>query len=167
MAVCERLARAALTALRACGVVLFCSMTLLVLAQVVARKFFEPLVWSEELARYTFIWVCFIGWVISSHKKSHIRISFLTERVGAGARLALGLFADVAVIAFALIFVVKGARLVSNNADIETVTLIFNFWLVYLVVPLSALATIVIVTGDLVARLRGGLDDRREKEIAR
>ena len=48
------------------AIVLFVGMLALVLAQVVMRKFFEPLVWSEELARYVFIWVSFVGWVIAS-----------------------------------------------------------------------------------------------------
>ena len=74
----ERLSRAAVSVLHGSGIVLFIGMVLLVLAQVVARKFFEPLVWSEELARYTFIWVAFIGWVIASRNKSHIRISLVT-----------------------------------------------------------------------------------------
>lgn len=99
----SRIARAATKLLHGTGVILFVGMCLLVLAQVVARKFFEPLIWSEELARYTFIWVCFLGWVISTQKKSHIRISFVTDRAGPRLKLFLGLFADLAVIAFALI----------------------------------------------------------------
>ena len=34
-------------------------------------------------------------------------------------------------IVFALIFVIKGWKLVENNLDIETVTLFFDFWLVH------------------------------------
>jgi len=151
----NRFRRAALSLLHATGVTLFIGMCLLVLAQVVARKFFEPLVWSEELARYTFIWVCFIGWVISNERKSHIRISLLTDRAGPVLKMALAIFADLAVIVFALLFVYKGWRLVNNNLGIETVTLFFDFWVVYLIVPLSALATLVIVGFDLLALLRG------------
>ena len=158
----HRLARAATKLLHGTGIVLFVGMCLLVLIQVVARKFFEPLVWSEELARYVFIWVCFLGWVISTQKKSHIRISFVTDRAGPRLKLCLGVFADLAVLVFAAIFVFKGAKLVANNADIETVTLFFGFWLVYLVVPLSALAAIVIVGCDLFALVRG---ESREREI--
>lgn len=157
-----RISRAALLALHVSGVALFVVMCLLVLAQVVARKFFEPLVWSEELARYTFIWVCFIGWVISNQRKSHIRISLVTDRSGPALKMALAIFADLAVIAFAVLFVVKGGRLVANNLTVEAVTLPFDFWLVYLVVPLSALATIVVTASDLVAVVRGRA---REKEI--
>ena len=50
------------------AIALFTVMFALVLAQVVARKFLDPLVWSDELARYLFIWVCFLGWIIASRK---------------------------------------------------------------------------------------------------
>ena len=147
--------RAALKVLHATGIVLFIGMVSLVLAQVIARKFFEPLVWSEELARYVFIWVAFIGWVIATHRRSHIRISLVTDRAGPRLKLALGLFANLAVTVFALIFVVKGLKLVDNNLGIETITLFFDFWVVYLIIPLSALASIAIAVGDLVALWHG------------
>ena len=44
---------------------------------------------------------------------------------------------------------------VQNNLEIETVTLFFDFWAVYLIIPVSALATIVVVGADLIAQLRG------------
>lgn len=156
----ERLSRAAVSVLHGSGIVLFIGMVLLVLAQVVARKFFEPLVWSEELARYTFIWVAFIGWVIASRNKSHIRISLVTDRAGPLLKQALGVFSDLCVIVFALIFVIKGWKLVQNNLDIETVTLFFDFWLVYTIIPVSALATIVVMGFDLVERFRGHSNDK-------
>lgn len=154
--------RAALKLLHGTGIVLFIGMVSLVLAQVIARKFFEPLVWSEELARYVFIWVAFIGWVIATHNQSHIRISLITDRAGPRLKLALGLFANLAVTVFALIFVVKGIKLVENNLDIETITLFFDFWLVYAIIPVSAAAAIVVLIADTIALLRG---HHAEKEI--
>ena len=62
------------------AIVLFVGMLGLVLAQVVMRKFFEPLVWSEELARYVFIWVSFVGWVIASRKRSHVHVATVVQR---------------------------------------------------------------------------------------
>ena len=41
-------------------------MFLCVFAQVVLRYGFDsPLVWSDELARYLFVWCAFLGWVIA------------------------------------------------------------------------------------------------------
>ena len=151
----NRIARAATCVLHGAGVVLFIGMCLLVLAQVIARKFFEPLVWSEELARYLFIWVAFLGGVIAHQRRSHIHISLVVDRAGPKLKRALGVFADVAAITFSLIFVIKGWRLIQNNLDIETVTLFFDFWVVYLVVPLSALVIIAISVDDAVGLIRG------------
>ncbi len=156
----DRISRAALKVLHGTGIVLFVGMCLLVLAQVVARKFFEPLVWSEELARYMFIWVAFIGWVIANQRKSHIHISLVLDRSGPRVRQALAVFADLLVVVFALIFSVKGWRLVQNNLDVETVTLFFDFWLVYLVIPVSAVASIVVVGCDLLALARGQVEGK-------
>ena len=147
--------RAALKVLNGSGIVLFISMVMLVLAQVIARKFFEPLVWSEELARYVFIWVAFIGWVIATHNKSHIRISLVADRSGPKLKLALGLFSNLSVMAFALIFAIKGMKLVDNNLDIETVTLFFNFWLVYAIIPVTAVAAILVLIADSIELCRG------------
>ena len=151
----DRISRAALKVLHGTGIVLFVGMCLLVLAQVVARKFFEPLVWSEELARYIFIWVAFLGWVIANQRKSHIHISLVIDRSGPRQKRGLAVFSDLLVIAFALIFLAKGWQLVQNNLEIETVTLFFDFWVVYLIIPVSALATLVVVGCDLVATLGG------------
>ena len=142
----DRISRAALKVLHGTGIVLFVGMCLLVLAQVVARKFFEPLVWSEELARYIFIWVAFLGWVIANQRKSHIHISLVIDRSGPRQKQGLAVFSD---------FLAKGWRLVQNNLEIETVTLFFDFWVVYLIIPVSALATLVVVGCDLVATLGG------------
>ena len=151
----NRIARAATCVLHGAGVVLFIGMCLLVLAQVIARKFFEPLVWSEELARYLFIWVAFLGGVIAHQRRSHIHISLVVDRAGPKLKRALGVFADVAAITFSLIFVIKGWRLIQNNLDIETVTLFFDFWVVYLIIPVSALATLVVMLFDMADLIRG------------
>ena len=82
--------RWARSALHATAITLFVLMVGLVLAQVVARKFFEPLVWSEELARYLFIWVAFLGWVVATERRSHIAITQLSERASPRWQLLLG-----------------------------------------------------------------------------
>lgn len=63
--------RAALAAL----VILFTAMVLACTAQVIWRYLFnDPLVWSEELARYLFIWIAYLSaWVAWKHR-AHIAL---------------------------------------------------------------------------------------------
>lgn len=140
-----RLVGWARAALHGSAALLFAVMVGLVLAQVVMRKFFEPLVWSEELARYLFIWVAFLGWVIATDRRSHIAIAQGVERAGARLARALGWFNDLATLALMALLLRWGVQLVLNNRDIEAVTLPIPFSVVYAAVPVAALAIAVTV----------------------
>jgi len=57
-------------------VTLFIVMVILMMAQVFWRYYLElPLSWSEEIARYIFIVVTYIGASIAVHEKLHIEIN--------------------------------------------------------------------------------------------
>jgi len=140
-----RLSVWARAALHGSAALLFALMVGLVLAQVLMRKFFEPLVWSEELARYLFIWVAFLGWVIATDRRSHIAIAQGVERAGPRLARALGWFGDLATLLLMALLLRWGVQLVLNNHDIEAVTLPIPFSIVYAAVPLAALAITVIL----------------------
>jgi TRAP-type C4-dicarboxylate transport system permease small subunit len=142
-------------ALDASAIVLFAGMCGLVLAQVVMRKFFEPLVWSEELARYVFIWVSFLGWTIACRKRSHVAVMFAADRAPPLVRTLLGCLSEVGTIVLACILMWYGSQLVRNNTDVETVTLFFNYALVYAIVPFSGLMMVLISIASLHRRLQG------------
>jgi len=153
---CRRLtsvAAAARKGLHALAITLFILMVLLVLGQVVARKFFDPLVWSEELARYVFIWVMFLGWFIATERDSHIAIGMIKNRVGRRARLALDVFAALTTFVLMVWLVIYGSQLVANNSDVDTVTLFFSFAVVYAIVPVAATAIAALTLARLWQRL--------------
>ena len=56
-------------------VVLMSVMTLIIFIQVVARYVFQnSLSWSEELARYIFIWLVYLGISYGCQMRKHIKI---------------------------------------------------------------------------------------------
>ncbi len=49
--------------------------------QILMRYIFNhPLVWSEELARYTFVWVTFVGASYGVHHNAHIRMEAIHKK---------------------------------------------------------------------------------------
>ncbi|MCE7878778.1 MAG: TRAP transporter small permease, partial [Betaproteobacteria bacterium PRO3] len=72
------------------AVLAFAGMFACVFAQVVFRYFLDdPLVWSDELARYLFVWVSFLGWIIAARNRSHLAIDMALARPGPRGRAAL------------------------------------------------------------------------------
>ncbi len=69
--------------------------------QVLARSVFHvSAVWSEELARLTYVWMVFFGVGILIKEEGLIRVTVLLDRVNPRVSRALRLLGDVAVIPF-------------------------------------------------------------------
>jgi TRAP-type C4-dicarboxylate transport system permease small subunit len=133
----------------------FSGMFACVLAQVFFRYFLDsPLTWSDELARYLFVWCAFLGWVIAARRRSHLAITLVHSRLSPRPRAALAACAALAAVAFAIVLGYYGVRITLRNADVETPSLFFTIGVVYAIVPAAALAVALHALGDLVAAVR-------------
>jgi len=76
-------------------------MFLITLWQIVAR--FIPgntTVWSEEVARFVFVWIVFLGAATLMRDNEHIRISIITDRLGSVSGRILKIFSAALIIPF-------------------------------------------------------------------
>jgi len=127
----------------------FVAMFACVLAQVVFRYFLDsPLTWSDELARYLFIWCSFLGWVVAARRRSHLAVTMGRDRLGARAQAALKAAGALVAVAFAGVLVFYGTRIAERNWDVETTALAFPVGVVYAIVPLAALAVAAYALAD-------------------
>jgi TRAP-type C4-dicarboxylate transport system permease small subunit len=70
-----------------------------VVLQVASRYVFNrPTSWSEELARYLFVWITFLGAAVVIRKRRHVDVTVLTDRLPPGAAKFVYLVSDVAVL---------------------------------------------------------------------
>jgi TRAP-type C4-dicarboxylate transport system permease small subunit len=124
----------------AAAVALFLVIFALVLAQIVFRYGLgAPLVWSEEAARYLYVWLAFLGWVVAARRGTHIAIGMLVERLPAAARRILDRLALALTALFALGLLGHGSVIAWRNRDVPMVTMPAGFWLVYAAVPVAGL----------------------------
>jgi len=145
----------------AVAVAAFSGMFACVLGQVFFRYFLDsPLVWSDELARYLFVWASFLGWIIAARRRSHLTIDMLTMKLPPRGGAALRAVGALCGIAFAGLLVWYGWRIAARNLDVDTTTLFFSQGVVYAIVPIAALAVGLYSLADLRAALRSYLDRR-------
>jgi TRAP-type C4-dicarboxylate transport system permease small subunit len=150
-----RFARVAERAVDALAMVTFAGMFACVLGQVVFRYFLgDPLTWSDELARYLFVWCAFLGWIIAARRRSHLAIGSLQQRASPRVRALLALLAAFAAIAFAAILAFYGTRIAVRNLDVDTTALFFTMGAVYAIVPLAAISVGLHALADAGAALR-------------
>lgn len=84
-------------------------MTLVTLDQVVSRYVFDsPLVWSEEAARYLFIWVAMIGAAAAVRTGGHYSLEIVFVRLPPAAKAATSVAIWLIMAAFTVVLTAKG-----------------------------------------------------------
>jgi TRAP-type C4-dicarboxylate transport system permease small subunit len=68
--------------------------------QVISRTFQISAVWSEELARLTYVWMVFLGAAVLIRDNGLIRVTVLVDRIGKRPGRALRIVTDLLVVPF-------------------------------------------------------------------
>lgn len=133
---------------------------LLVMVVIVAAQVFwryvlsNSLGWSEELARFLFIWIIFLGSEIALRKKVHIAIETLLQMVKGVPQLLLSLLIDLVIMAFAVIVFISGIGLVQSTLNQPSVALNMPMGWVYASIPIAMALILMNKTKDVFTKLR-------------
>jgi TRAP-type C4-dicarboxylate transport system permease small subunit len=125
--------------LRTICVTLFALLVILVSWQVFTRLVLgAPSVWSEEAARYTFIWLSLIGISIATGEKADVAIDFFVQKVPVAWQRWLELLAYLGTLSFAVIVMIWGGYLNASLAWTQrNPVLPVNAGVLYLAVPVA------------------------------
>lgn len=122
------------------AVLLLSFIFLLIIVQVVMRYVFNsPLVWSEELARYTMVWLAFIGSVIAMRNGEHIDITVVVNALPVRIKHHVIIISKVISTIFLVMLIYLGFQMVILNSSQTSPANNIPMGLVYLCIPLSAL----------------------------
>ena len=92
------------TVVEACAAFLVAAEIVVLFAGVVSRYVFHrPIVWSDELASFLFLWLAMLGSVVAFRKAEHMRMTALVSKSSVRAQTYFDLLAGVASIAFLLL----------------------------------------------------------------
>lgn len=140
-------------------VLLMLVMTVTVCLQILFRYVFNvPLGWSEEMARFAFVWVSFFGASALMRMREHINVTIFLDRFPARLQAIAVFLANLVAVICVYFFVVGGIALTTNEwRQLAPATEIPMGW-VYLAIPVSSglmAIWIVIQTIESAMKLRG------------
>lgn len=86
--------------------------SLLIFVQVVFRYGLNhSIYWSEEVGRYTLVWITFIGASVGFKKKAHVGVDFLYKAFNDRTKLILTIISDFVIFILSVILTVYGIKL--------------------------------------------------------
>ena len=94
-------------------VVLMAIAVILVAAQVCTRWLGIPLPWSEEVARYIFLWLVWVGAAYATKERKHISIDVLVKRFPQMGQKVCSVLVSLMWLAFVVFMIVVSIQLTS------------------------------------------------------
>lgn len=124
----------------------------LIFMQVVNRYIFgTTFEWTEELARFLFVWVVFLGSALIMGESGHLAVQLLPSKLeGTAAGLVLEVFVNLCSYAFTMLLLVQGAKMTSVMTFQMAPGLGISMSVVYSIIPVSAFLMILYLFKDTV-----------------
>jgi TRAP-type C4-dicarboxylate transport system permease small subunit len=125
-------------------VIQFAVLVIVVTAAVFARYVLnDSIVWAEELARYLFVWVSFLGGGLGVGTNVHVGVDSLVELLPRGPRLAVEILMELMIVAFTLVLIWAGAQFAAFGMRTEALLLGIPMGYVYLAVPVGGFVMLI------------------------
>jgi TRAP-type C4-dicarboxylate transport system permease small subunit len=124
---------------------LLATLSLIMFLQVLFRYVFNnSLTWSEELAKFIFIWITFLGAALCFRERIHLKVDFLTNRLSDKNKILMEMINTLLVTIFSGIIVVIGFLWVINVAGTLSPAMGLPLNIVfYAALPVSAVFTFI------------------------
>ncbi len=113
-------------------------MLLCILIQIFSRLFLRvPFPWTDELARGSFIWFCFLGSAMAMRQYAHLGIDYFRSKLGDKGKLVSDIIVSLSVIVFGVLVAYLGWKLLGVVGRQRTPIMRISMQWFYLVVPIS------------------------------
>jgi len=110
-------------------------------------------IWTEELARFLFIWMVMLGAMIGVREGTHFEVDVWPE-LGARASALLRIVSAAFVLVFALVFVWWGIEFVRFGWDQLSEIAELPMWTIFVAWPVAGITWMLFVGEPFVANLR-------------
>jgi TRAP-type C4-dicarboxylate transport system permease small subunit len=116
----------------------------LLMASVLFRYLFNsPIIWGDEIVRYSLIWMTFVGAAMATKEKQHIQVDVIDMVLPKLGQKITNWFVDVVIVGFMVFLIYYGIRMTDFQRGMFGETLSwFSYAYVYVSIPIGALFTI-------------------------
>jgi len=146
----------------------FCIGSAMVVYGVIMRYIFHaPIFWVDEISTYLLLWGILLGWSMAQQDGRHICVDLLYAFLPKKLQYKISIFEKIVSVLFTLFLTVASVTLwlhYFNNSQVSTNAQI-KLWLVYLIMPVSALTFLIRFVEDLVGLIRGGVDSLKSVDL--
>ena len=138
------------------GTLLIYAIILLTSAQVFFRYVLNyPLGWTEEMARYVFIWAVFLGAAVVARSRGHVAVELFHPYLPLWGRRAVQIFNDVCILGFLALILWPALNYATYAFRLKAIATEIPMFFIYVSVPVSCVLIIVHTIHNMYRDLSG------------
>lgn len=96
------------------GVIFLSIFFLVIIFQIITRHMGISVIWTEEVANYSFIWAVFMGAAVMVKRREHFNFDFILRKFKHKKKASIQLISDLVLIIFNLFIFLLGLQVVSE-----------------------------------------------------
>ena len=133
------------------GVTFLCIFFLVIMLQIVTRHLGISVIWTEEVANYSFIWGIFMSAAVMVNRREHFNFDFLIRKLNGKKRMSLSIFNDLVLIVFNSCILLLGLQVVTEFWNYTWATIPeMKMGYVWIAIPLMAGTMIIYSVSHLI-----------------
>jgi TRAP-type C4-dicarboxylate transport system permease small subunit len=114
----------------------------------------QPLSWSEELARYAFVWVSFLGAAMALGQRLHFGIDYLVNKFPCRFAALVEVVTNCLILIFVLVLIVKGYEITLSARFMRSAGMNLRMDAVFAAIPVASVIMAYYVIRQTVEALR-------------
>lgn len=135
----------------------FIAMMLVIGGNVLLRYVFSySITWSNSFGRYAYIYIVFMGTAIGYKQDSHAVVGIVYDNVPRLGKILFDVFHYIVMILYSLFLIFRGTQYAISMWPTIDPILSLSMGVVYLAVPISAVALLLFTLAKLINRFRKG-----------
>lgn len=144
------------------GLIFLSIFFLIIILQITARYMGVSIIWTEEVANYSFIWAIFMGASVMVNRREHFNFDLLSRKLKGKYRLMISIVNDLILILFNSAILVLGIQVVTEFWNYTWATIPeMKMGYVWLAIPIMA-GTMIIYS---MSHLLGHIHAWKKKEV--
>lgn len=116
----------------------FSLMVVVTFMQIIYRfVLLKPIPWSEELARYLFVWITFLGSGVAVKNKGHVGVELVIDRLPKKLRKISLIIAFIVCVVFCILMVTNGVTMVQRTMNQRSAAMSMPMSYAYIAIPIG------------------------------
>ncbi len=103
----------------------------------------EATYWHEEVARFLFIWMAFLGAAVAVRRRMHYVVHLIVDRFGGGGKYLTSIFCWLLVMGFSVFLLIQGLKVMEGVSVQVSPALELNLSWVFLAVPVNGVLSFI------------------------